>query len=71
MAADVNDIIAYGFGGWSSVNSIPTLGFGIGSAPGVPPPDPYRPHMHKASPDYRPAQVPTESSRRPQVPHAL
>ncbi len=27
---DVNDIIAYGFGSWSTVNSIPTLGFGIG-----------------------------------------
>lgn len=26
--ADVNDIVVYGFGAWSSVNSIPTLGFG-------------------------------------------
>ena len=30
MAADVNDIVAYGFGSWSTVNSIPTLGFDIG-----------------------------------------
>ena len=30
--ADVNDIIAYGFGSWSDVNSIPTLGFSIGAA---------------------------------------
>jgi len=30
--ADVNDIIAYGFGSWSTVNSIPTLGFSIGAA---------------------------------------
>lgn len=28
--ADVNDIVAYGFGSWSTVNSVPTLGFGIG-----------------------------------------
>jgi hypothetical protein len=31
--ADVNDIIAYGFGSWSDVNSVPTLGFAIGAAP--------------------------------------
>lgn len=30
--ADVNDIVGLGFGSWSSVNSIPTLGFGIGEA---------------------------------------
>ena len=29
--ADVNDIIAHGFGSWSTVNSIPTLGFSIGA----------------------------------------
>jgi hypothetical protein len=26
--ADVNDIVCLGFGSWSSVNSLPTLGFG-------------------------------------------
>jgi hypothetical protein len=30
--ADVNDIVAYGFGSWSTVNSIPTSGFAIGVA---------------------------------------
>jgi hypothetical protein len=30
--ADVNDIIAHGFGSWSTVNSVPTLGFEIGEA---------------------------------------
>ena len=28
----INDIIAYGFGGWSTVAKLPTLGFGIGAA---------------------------------------
>ena len=31
MAAP-NDIIAFGFGGWSTVNQVPTLGFGISIA---------------------------------------
>ena len=30
--AGVNDIIVFGFGGWSTVNQVPTLGFGIGAA---------------------------------------
>ena len=30
--AGVNDIIAFGFGGWSTVNQVPTLGFGVGAA---------------------------------------
>ena len=29
---DVNSIIVYGFGGWSTVHAIPTLGFGIGES---------------------------------------
>lgn len=35
--ADINDIVCLGFGSWSSVNSLPTLGFGIGEAVGVGP----------------------------------
>jgi hypothetical protein len=30
--AGVNDIIAFGFGGWSTVAKVPTWGFGIGAA---------------------------------------
>lgn len=29
--AGVSDIIAYGFGSWSTVAKVPTLGFGIGT----------------------------------------
>jgi len=38
MARDVNDIVVLGFGSWSDVNGLPTLGFGIGSVtvPDVP-----------------------------------
>lgn len=28
---DVNDTVSFGFGSWSSVNALPTLGFSIGS----------------------------------------
>jgi hypothetical protein len=28
----VNDLIAFGFGGWSTVEKVPTWGFGIGEA---------------------------------------
>lgn len=28
MAADINDIVCLGYGSWSSVNTLPTLGFG-------------------------------------------
>ena len=35
MAADINDIVCLGFGSWSSVNWLPTLGFGI-EIPAVP-----------------------------------
>jgi len=31
--ADVNDIVCLGLGGWSSVYSLPTLGFGIKAEP--------------------------------------
>ena len=31
----INDIIAYGFGGWSTVAKVPTLGFGIGAVADV------------------------------------
>lgn len=32
----ISDIIAFGFGSWSTVNKVPTMGFGIGAtvAPG-------------------------------------
>ena len=36
MAA-VSNIIAQGFGGWSTVNYVPTLGFGIGVPAGTGP----------------------------------
>lgn len=29
MARDVNDIVVIGFGSWSDVNALPTLGFKI------------------------------------------
>lgn len=29
MARDINDIVALGFGSWSDINALPTLGFGI------------------------------------------
>lgn len=32
MDRDVNDIVVLGFGSWSDVNALPTLGFGIGDA---------------------------------------
>ena len=49
MAADVNDVVSIGFGSWSGVNQLPTLGFGIAtvSAPSVP-------GMEFAAPDQRP-----------------
>jgi hypothetical protein len=33
---DVNDIVCVGLGSWSSVNSMPTLGYGMSSAVLVP-----------------------------------
>ena len=30
--ADVSKVVAHGFGSWSTVNYVPTLGFGIGEA---------------------------------------
>ena len=30
--ADVNDIVCLGFGSWSNINTLPTLGFGISTA---------------------------------------
>jgi hypothetical protein len=32
MPRDVNDTVVLGFGGWSDVNALPTLGFGVASA---------------------------------------
>lgn len=34
--ADVNDIVVQGFGAWSSVNSLPTLGFGSAAVAELP-----------------------------------
>ena len=30
--AGVNDLVAFGFGSWSTVEKVPTWGFGIGAA---------------------------------------
>lgn len=35
MARDVNDVVVLGFGPWSDVNGLPTLGYGIGAASSV------------------------------------
>ena len=29
MARDVNDVVVLGYGSWSDVNALPTLGFGV------------------------------------------
>ena len=31
MARDINDVVVSGYGSWSDVNALPTLGFGTGS----------------------------------------
>ena len=36
--ADVNDVVSLGFGTWSSIYQLPTLGFGTGALSGVSPP---------------------------------
>ena len=36
MARDINDVVVVGFGAWSDINALPTLGFGIGAAVAVP-----------------------------------
>lgn len=35
MARDVNDIVAWGFGSWSDVTGLPTMGFGSGQTQSV------------------------------------
>jgi hypothetical protein len=32
MARDVNDVVVLGFGPWSDVNGLPTLGYGLAAA---------------------------------------
>ena len=33
MARDINDVVVVGFGAWSDVNALPTLGYGSAAAP--------------------------------------